>query len=547
MAEKNLNVRIVNKNGSLTDWNSSDLVLKTGEIALAYVEVATKDAKGNIINVPRYLMKVGHDNKTFAELDWLVAPASDVYAWAKLENPTIDQLPANLKTAIKNLQSAVGSSGSVAESIQTAIEALDVAESKDTDAANGGVVISAISETDGKISVTRRALDASDIPTLAITQIDGLQAALDAKGAKSAVEKNAEDIAAEITAREATDEKVTKLETAVGSATTGLVKDVADLKTTVGGADSGLVKGLADLTATVSTNKTNIEKAVSSETDARTAADTALGERIDGVSGRVDTLEGTITGLTGAMHFKGVVDKLPAVTDYVAGDVVIVGQKEYVLAGEGDSKAWYELGDEGSHLTKTEAADTYATKSTVTALDTRVQTIEGTGEGSVKKALSDAKAYADEKKSEAISTVKGTTSDTSTAETVAGAKKYADEKVKALADGQVATNEADIAALTVEVGKKALATDLDAAKTRITNLETSVGTDDTKGLRLKVKTLETTVGSSTAGLVKDVADLKTSKANTSDVTALTNRVKAIEDDYLKEADTFILDCGGPTA
>lgn len=59
----------------------------------------------------------------------------------------------------------------------------------------------------------------------------------------------------------------------------------------------------------------------------RTNADTALDTRIK-------TLEGQITGLSGAMHFVGVKDELPAdVSEYTAGDVITVGDKEYVFNG----------------------------------------------------------------------------------------------------------------------------------------------------------------------------------------------------------------------
>lgn len=55
------------------------------------------------------------------------------------------------------------------------------------------------------------------------------------------------------------------------------------------------------------------------------------------------------------MHFKGVVDTLPAVTGYNVGDVIVVKStgKEYVLAIENDTKKWIELGDEGSYALKT--------------------------------------------------------------------------------------------------------------------------------------------------------------------------------------------------
>lgn len=176
--EKILNTRIVLKNDSLANWNSSNIVLKKGEIALAAVESATDGS----YNVPTYLMKVGDGVSTFADLKWVAAAAADVYAWAKLENPTIDQLPGNLKTAITNLQNAVGSGGSVAESIQAAINALEV-----EDSAVENQFVTAVSQANGKITVTRAALTAANIPVLGIDKINGLQAVLDEKATTAAL------------------------------------------------------------------------------------------------------------------------------------------------------------------------------------------------------------------------------------------------------------------------------------------------------------------------------------------------------------------------
>ena len=59
----------------------------------------------------------------------------------------------------------------------SAIQGLDV----DEVAVGAGEILSAISETDGKIAVTKRALVAADIPELAISKITDLQTSLDAK------------------------------------------------------------------------------------------------------------------------------------------------------------------------------------------------------------------------------------------------------------------------------------------------------------------------------------------------------------------------------
>lgn len=70
-----------------------------------------------------------------------------------------------------------------------------------------------------------------------------------------------------------------------------------------------------------------------------------------------DAITTATAGLTGAMHFKGKLDALPAATDYDAGDVVIVGQKEYVLLDDKGTKSWSLLGDEGSYAVKGSITD----------------------------------------------------------------------------------------------------------------------------------------------------------------------------------------------
>lgn len=77
------------------------------------------------------------------------------------------------------------------------------------------------------------------------------------------------------------------------------------------------------------------------------------------------TIENKLDSLTGALTWKGKFDTLPAVTDYEAGNVVGVGNKEYVLTATGTAKAWEELGDEGSYLLKSVAEETYAKKTSI--------------------------------------------------------------------------------------------------------------------------------------------------------------------------------------
>ena len=110
--------------------------------------------------------------------------------------------------------------------------------------------------------------------------------------------------------------------------------------------------------------KTEVAK-IKDKADASTV--TTLSGKVDTNTEAISTINGKLAGLTGAMHFVGTsttdpmgesgatVENHPT---FASGDVCLFGKKEFVY----DGSAWAELGDEGSHLTKTEAAATYLTK-----------------------------------------------------------------------------------------------------------------------------------------------------------------------------------------
>lgn len=84
--------------------------------------------------------------------------------------------------------------------------------------------------------------------------------------------------------------------------------------------------------------------------------DNAIDADVKVVGDKVATLEEQIKGLSGAMHFRGVLQALPGSTEgYEDGDVIIVGDKEYVCNGN----LWVLFGDvtaEGERLTALETA-----------------------------------------------------------------------------------------------------------------------------------------------------------------------------------------------
>lgn len=457
MAEKTLKTRIVNKHASLAEWQDSTLVLKEGEIALAKVTTAVKDDKGNILYVPRYLMKVGEGgNKTFKDLQWLAAPASDVYAWAKNEKLAYADMPDEVKAI----------SGNASAAINAAIAAL-----KNEDAEVANQFVTAVVQANGVVTVTRRKLAEADIPSLDADKITKgtfadarIASASKWNTAATQAETNKSNLAAEVTAREATDSRVT-------------------------------------------------------------------------------ALENTIQGLSGAMHFVGTSTADPvgeggAVVEghatFKAGDVCLYKTKEYVYNGTN----WIELGDEGSHLTRDEANKTFETIAKCDAIRTDVTNLKSDVSG-LKTSVGDSTSGL-VKDVAALKTLTSTHTD----EIAANTKQVATNK------SNISTLQSDLAALTTEVGNKALASDLTAAVGRISDLETSVGTDDNKGLRKRVKTLEGTVGNAESGLVKDVAGLKTSKADASALQALDEKVQT--GTFISTANKFvayngdelILDCGG---
>ena len=62
-------------------------------------------------------------------------------------------------------------------------------------------------------------------------------------------------------------------------------------------------------------------------------------------------VQAAIAGISGSMHFRGVVASFDDITDPAAGDVIIIGVKEYVYGG--DPATWHELGDESIYALKT--------------------------------------------------------------------------------------------------------------------------------------------------------------------------------------------------
>lgn len=158
-----------------------------------------------------------------------------------------DSLNADMDSRVDNLEAAIGEGGSVAAQIDAKIQALDV-----KDAAVEGQYVSAVSEADGKITVTRAALpDYTDVyapkaHTHAIADVTGLQTELDkvatligADAGKSARTIANEELAAQLipeTAKESLDtlQEIAAWIQSHPDDASKMAADIANLKTQIG-------------------------------------------------------------------------------------------------------------------------------------------------------------------------------------------------------------------------------------------------------------------------------------------------------------------------
>ena len=341
-------------------------VAVTGLKSAAYTESSAYDAAGTASGIKTALEGNDSDDKTAVTIKGAKAFATDAAATAKSE-------------AIADAKAK--------------IEALDV-----TDAAVTKQLVSAVSETDGKITVERRELVADDIPNLGISKISGLQGALDAK----------QDNVTFNTAYDAATNKAATM------------SDVNTAKSAViGNADDSsfdTVKGA---------KKYAEEKAGEALASAKTYADGLVGTG-SAIAGRVTALEGKhAEGKTVAQEVTAGIEALNLANTYAA------------------------KGTTDAHIANGDIHVTAAKKTAWDGAVSNVETLMGTESttGSVKQI---AKSYADGKDA-AIAAAKaagdnaqtavdtlagkvGTIPTTSKATSVVG---YVDEQVKAVKDAEV--------------------------------------------------------------------------------------------------------------
>lgn len=371
--------RIQLKYDTYANWSANNPILKAGEMAIA--TVAEKEQQ--MTNLPNVVLKVGDGTSHYNDLKFVSALAADVHAWAKAstkpvydaseitglqkfitDNSDFDtdtqyQLVAvsgatykyqlqsrafangawgewanvdgqvidfsGADTRLKSLEDTVagltGDSGGIQEAITAAINGLD--STKNQAAGADGLALEVVQEN-GVITGISGSIAAGTYDAAGAAQ--GVKDELNhlITAAKAQADKGVTDAAA---AKKAADDASAKVDTRINSLDYTGYKAGEATGTTV-----SFVGTISETDGVISAEKRDLVFASAYNPETNKAATVA-------------DITTAVADLNGAMHYVGKEAELPTdVSGYKAGDVIIVGIKEYVF----DGTKFDELGDEGA-------------------------------------------------------------------------------------------------------------------------------------------------------------------------------------------------------
>ena len=374
MAEttKTLKTRIQLKYDTLANWNAvaSTFVPNKGEVC--FVEIPTNDPTAT--TAPTVLFKVGDGTTTWGTLKWGSALAADVYAWAKAASKpsyTASEVGVNetafpgLKktgtiTGIKMNGVSKGTSGVV--DLGTVIT--DVSGKQNKAVSITGITATTVDEAlkelsdrvNGKYSKPEGGIPKTDLAS-------GVQASLGK--ADTALQSHQS-----VTLATGTNNGTLKI--TVGGTTTDnvAVKGLKSAAYTESSAYATAAQGTkadnalpkTEFNTFKSTNDAAIADAKKAGTDAAASLNSYKTANDAKVSANASAISALQEAMKSGVTFKGKLDALPAASAYNNGDLIIVGTKEYICLVSGSTKSWVELGDEGTHLTKSTADGYYVAK-----------------------------------------------------------------------------------------------------------------------------------------------------------------------------------------
>ena len=383
MANTTLNTRIQLKYDTFANWTTNNPVLLSGEIAVVVVPASS----GAVPNEPTVLFKVGDGSAKFNALQWVAAPAADVYSWAKASTK-----PTYQASEIQGLQEYI--SGQIQDTdtqyqiIASGTNGIQLQSRPKTGGewSNVGSPITITytlveGATNGTVSFNGTEVAVHGLGTAAYTNADAYDAAGTAAGVQTAVVGTSSDASTAITiygTRKYAAEQATAAQTAANQYT-----------------DGQITQAKTDLIGTGDATSTTIKGAVG---ESKTYTDTQIAAKIGSVykpAGSVafEDLPTPAASLLGNVY--NVTNAFTADAEFIIGEQ---GTKypagTNVVVVEVEDAYYYDA------LTGIVDLSSYATQSWVTEqLETQSENLIGSESGvtanTIKGAVVEAKGYAD--------------------------------------------------------------------------------------------------------------------------------------------------------
>lgn len=417
---KRLNTRILLKYDTYENWSTNNPNLLKGEMAIAVIDVSDNTQTHSGQTVPQLLVKVGNglegDAGKYNSLPFISGLAADVHSWAKAASKptyaineingakeyrtlqgtdeytwilqarkaqssdtwetvsTIDlaKISARIKAVEDRMTTAEGDinklEGTVGDSTKGLVK--DVADLKAA-VGEGGSVADAITNAINGLDSTKNQVAGADGLALEVVQENGIIKSIsgsiaaetyDSYGSASAVE-------GKLNAYKTTNDKaVQDAQAAADKAQGDVNQEVKDRQAAISGLKmTAAVEGTQGPGTVIKfVDKVNQENGIVSAELGELVFNSAYNAESNKAATMSD-ITNTLANLNGAMRFKGVKESVPAdSSDYISGDVIIVGTKEYVF----DGTNWVELGDEttaGTLISGIKGSSTGSAAKTVTA------------------------------------------------------------------------------------------------------------------------------------------------------------------------------------
>ena len=417
---KRLNTRILLKYDTYENWSTNNPNLLKGEMAIAVIDVSDNTQTHSGQTVPQLLVKVGNglegDAGKYNSLPFVSGLAADVHSWAKAASKpsytindisgakeyqtvqgtdeytwilqarkagssdawenvsTIDlaKISARIKAVEDRMTTAESDidklEGTVGDSSSGLIK--DVADLKAA-VGEGGSITDAITNAINGLDSTKNQVAGTDGLALEVVQENGIIKSIsgsiaaetyDSYGSASAVE-------GKLNAYKTTNDAAVQAAQAAADKAQGDVdQEILDRKAAISGLKmTAAVEGTQGPGTVIKfIDKVNQENGIVSAELGELVFNSAYNAESNKAATMSDITD-TLANLNGAMRFKGVKDSVPAdSSDYISGDVIIVGTKEYVF----DGTKWVELGDEttaGTLISGITSNSTSTANKTVTA------------------------------------------------------------------------------------------------------------------------------------------------------------------------------------